>query len=34
MSQFGVPDSNDYILEEGNKLKTIESGPDTRLFDA
>ena len=34
MSQFGLPDSNDNVLEEGNKLANIESGPETRLVDA
>ena len=25
MSQFGVPDSNDNVLEEGNKLTSISN---------
>ena len=33
MSQFGVPDSNDNVLEEGNKLISI-LGSETRLVDA
>ena len=35
MLQFGLPDSNDNVLKEGNKYdKHIESGPETRLVDA
>ena len=34
MSQFGLPDSNDNVLEEGNKLASIESGTEMRIVDA
>ena len=34
MSQFGLPYSNDNVLEERNKLTPIESGLNMMLVDA
>ena len=35
MSQFGLPDPNDNVLEEGNKLESISNRQtETRLVDA